>query len=73
MSDTSHLVALLDNLSSQKVRLEAATTQHEKDFRIFMIAQLQKEVDSEYKFLGMTSSFDLGEINDDDLLDELNS
>lgn len=69
--DTSHLVAIMDRLSREKVRLSAAINVKDIAFRSVQVSQAEKELEAEYAFLGMTPSSELAEISDDDLLAEL--
>lgn len=67
---TIHLDALNVNLSNEKIRLETAQSEIERQMRRVWIAQLEKEVAAERAFLGL--SIESAEcINDDDLLAEL--
>lgn len=69
MINTSHLDALQDRLASERSRLWAATTPSETALRTVWVTQLEKEVDREYQFLGLTR--DTVELSDDALLAEL--
>ena len=71
MQDTSHLVALYESLERERARLNAATTLLEAEFRSHNIMQKKKEIEEEYKFLGMTPTEELTQISDEDLLREL--
>jgi len=71
MTDTSHLVAIYERLQREKARLSAATTSCEVDFRSREVKAAEKELEAEYRFLGMTPTAMLDEISDDDLLSEL--
>jgi hypothetical protein len=70
---TSHLVAIIDRLEREINRLKSAKTSREAEFRARQIAQAEKELEDEYKFLGMTPTSELPEISADDLLAELSS
>ena len=70
-TDTSHLVALHESRDRENARLAAATTEKERIFRLRCIAMKNKEIDAEYKFLGMNPVEDTCNLSDDDLLAEL--
>ena len=70
MKDTSHLVALHESLSREQSRLASATVA-DREFRQRCIDSKQREIESEYQFLGIESTDSLAEISDDDLLAEL--
>ena len=69
MTDTTHLTALLVRLSHEKGYLAAAKTVNERALRNVWIAQIEKEIAGEYKFLGISP--DLADMSDDELLAEL--
>ena len=71
MTDTSHLVAIYERLERERARLKAATTSREAEFRAVQITQAEKEIEAEYKFLGMTPTAELPEMSADDLMAEL--
>ena len=72
-----HYTALMAHLSSEKQRLAAATNKGEIELRSVWVAQLEKEIDHEVKFLesqGINLYNDTNEVegmSDDDLLNEL--
>lgn len=71
--DLSHLDALRDRLARETERLSKAETENERSFREREIAACKKEIDGEYKFLGI-KPLTLDEvISDDELLAELQS
>ena len=61
----THLVALMNNLSNEKVRLNNAKTENEKQLRQVWVNQLEKEIAGEIGFLEKNN------ISDDELLAEL--
>jgi hypothetical protein len=69
IKDTKHLAALYDGLSREKSRLASATSEKERELRRAWIAQREREIAAELKFLGMDAP--LPEISDDDLMREL--
>lgn len=69
MVDTSHLVALNEGLSHARGRLAAAKSERERALRTVWVAQYQREIDAEMRFLGMDVT--VPDISDDDLLAEL--
>ena len=72
MTDLSHLDALLSRLTREQGRLDIAKTENEKSFRQREIASCSKEIEAEYKFLGIPL-LTLEEImmTDDELLEAL--
>jgi hypothetical protein len=73
MKDFSHLAALFDRLSRERVRLSTAKTDNERDLRSIWVKQIEKEIEDEQRFLGLDSSTVDNVISDDDLLKELMS
>lgn len=72
MTDTTHLVALMQRLANEKGYLANAKTENEKKLRTVWIKQIKSEINSEEKFLGMSiTEWDAPEISDDELLAEL--
>lgn len=66
----SHLGALELNLSDARIRLAACKNVKQIElFKVF-VAQLEREVAGERKFLGMEIKFN---VSDDDLLNELDA
>jgi hypothetical protein len=65
MTDFSHLDALQSRLLNERARLNKATTRKEREMRAAWVMQCEKEIESEYKFLGITP------MTDDELLAEL--
>lgn len=53
MTDTLHLVALINRLSRERGYLTIAKTVKERELRTVWIAQLVKEIIAEEQFLGM--------------------
>ncbi|RUU99463.1 hypothetical protein EOB36_20515 [Mesorhizobium sp. M6A.T.Cr.TU.017.01.1.1] len=52
MTDLSHLNAIEARLYREQVRLAAATNKGERAFREVQVAQAEKELANEHKFLG---------------------
>ena len=72
MTDTTHLMALISNLSNERARLAAATKAQEIELRTVWVRQLEKEINGEERFLGMTETdFNAPEMSNEDLLAEL--
>lgn len=72
MADFSHLDALQGRLYREGMRLAAAKTLTETNFRLREIAACEKEIAAEYKFLGIAPpSLDDILMSDDELLAEL--
>lgn len=69
--DTSHLVALHEHLSRERARLATAKSDEERALRQVWVAQAERELEGELKFLGMDGGAEVAEISDDDLLAEL--
>lgn len=71
MTDFSHLDALTDRLARETDRLAKARTANEREFREREIASCKREIDGEYRFLGI-EPLTLDEImSDEELLAEL--
>lgn len=51
--DTTHLQALITSLSNERGRLAKAKTEKEREMRRVWIAQTEREIAAEEKFLGM--------------------
>lgn len=68
-ADTSHLQALITGLAHERQRLRDAKSEGERKLRSVWVAQREREVAAEEKFLGMSS--ETIEMSDDDLLAEL--
>jgi len=64
---TSHLNALEIRLSHERGHLAKAKSENEKALRRVWIAQIEKEIADEQKFLGIESESE-SEISDDELL-----
>ena len=74
MTDFSHLNALQDRLYREDMRLAAAKTLTETDFRLREITACENEIAAEYKFLGITpASLDDILMSDEELLRELSA
>ncbi len=72
MTDMSHLIALEQRLSNEQAYLAKAKTENERELRKVWIAQIEKEIASEKKFLGIEElPDDIKNMSDDDLLNEL--
>ncbi len=65
--NTSHLDALNLRLSHERVHLSNAKTDNERQMRRVWIAQIEKEIESEKKFLNMSERNDT-HMSDEDLL-----
>lgn len=72
MIDLSHLEAIQQRINRERDRWARAMTDHEASFRLREIAAAQKELDAEYKFLGVVP-LTIDEIltSDDELLTAL--
>lgn len=75
MTDLTHLNALYTRLSNEKSRLAEAKTDQERRLRTVWVQQIQREIYSEYQFLGIQNEVNPDEVemdlSDDDLLAEL--
>jgi hypothetical protein len=69
-ADTSHLVAIMSRLSNERARLAAAKTPSEIAARTVIVNGIERELKSEYEFLGMKPT-GTADISDDDLAAEL--
>lgn len=67
--DTNHLNALHLRLSHERGYLAAAKTAREREMRRVWIAQIEKEIADEHRFLGIEST--TVEMTDDELMKEL--
>jgi len=65
--DTTHLVALQTRLSHERARLANAKTAKERELRAVWVAQAEKELAGELRFLGMSDTAP-ADIDDTDLL-----
>lgn len=72
MADFTHLDALTDGLRREKLRLAEATCKNEITIRMVWIAQREREIAAEYRFLGVEPVAD-SEMTDDELLAELSA
>lgn len=70
MTDLSHLDALLARLTRENGRLQNSKTAKEIAFRKHEIMMCEREIDAEYKFLGI-EPFKESDLTDDELLTEL--
>jgi len=70
--DTSHLSALRTRLSHERDYLARAKTQGERDLRTVWIAQIEREIEKETAFIGVTET-ELPAMTDDELLAALTS
>jgi hypothetical protein len=72
MIDHSHLDALELRLSHERSHLTAAKTHKERALRAVWIAQIEKEIANERKFLGLPDDSTSSEnMTDDELLAQL--
>lgn len=71
MRDTSHLVALQERLSRERMRLAEAMFDEEKALRQVWVVQAERELEGELKFLGMAGDGKVDDMGDDELLSEL--
>jgi len=74
--DRTHLNAILSRLSNEKSRLSLATNDSERQLRAVFVAQMEKELADERKYLGekypgWSDVNELPEIDDDELLRQL--
>jgi hypothetical protein len=69
IQDTTHLVALQVRLSHEREYLSNARTDNEKELRAVWIRQIEKEIEQEFIFLGMSPT--MPDISDAELLAEL--
>jgi len=67
MTDFTHLAALETRLSHERGYLAAAKAAGERALRSVWIAQIEKEIAGEKKFLGIDDA-DLPDMTDDELL-----
>jgi len=68
--DSSHLVALRDGLAREKARLLAARSPHEVALRQAWVAQREREIAEEERFLGLAPLAPCS-LSDDELAAEL--
>ena len=73
VQDTSHLVALHDSLAWERDQYDSATTVQQQQFWSRCMESKQREIETEFKFLGMTPTADLPKFTHDELLAELMS
>lgn len=71
VKDTSHLDALNVRLSHERSYLSEAKTEQERELRNVWIAQIEKEITIEKKFLGVEEDVGIDIVGDDELLNEL--
>jgi spore coat protein CotF len=72
MTDTTHLVALTTRLYNERRALAAATKTQEIELRKVWVAQIEREINGEERFLGMTvTDWTAPEVSDDELMAEL--
>jgi hypothetical protein len=71
MDDLSHLNAIQERLSHERMRLAASATPFERTFREVQVSQIEKELASERRFLGLPEDGPLPDMTDDELLAEL--
>jgi len=65
----SHLHALELHLSNERVRLAQASSAQEREIRSVWVTQLEREIEGEKQFLGITGT--LPALSDDEILREL--
>lgn len=53
MVNTDHLGQLFIGLAHERRRLSEATTEHERSLRSVWVAQLEREINGEERFLGV--------------------
>lgn len=70
MANTEHLDALRLRLSNERLRLAAAKTDAEIQFRAVWLAQIEKEIEAEVIFLKIERT-SLPDLTDEELLSEL--
>lgn len=71
MTDLGHLSALEDGLFRERQYLAAEKTEQGRKLRAVWVAQKEKEIAAERKFLGMPATLDEVLMSDDELLVEL--
>lgn len=71
MSDTSHLDALELGLSRERVRLANAKGDAERQLRTVWVAQIEREIARERRFIGLSDALAIEPLSDDELLAEL--
>jgi hypothetical protein len=69
--DHSHLHALEHGLHNERVRLASAKNERERALRTAWVAQREREVASERRFLGLADEPEPINMTDDELLAEL--
>ncbi|NYT42328.1 hypothetical protein HZY97_16265 [Sphingomonas sp. R-74633] len=67
----SHLNALEEGLVRERARLADASTEGERETRRVWVAQREREIAGERKYLGLPEADHLDDLSDDDLLAEL--
>lgn len=70
MTDFTHLDAIQLRLSHERGYLANAKSEREREMRRVWVAGIEKELEAEYRFLGI-EPVALADISDDDLLAEL--
>jgi len=70
MTDFTHLDALQSRLSHEIERLTQAKSTKERDLRAVWVAGIEREIEAEYRFLGIEQTV-TDNISDDELLAEL--
>lgn len=68
--DTTHLVALQDGLRHERVRLNAAKTEGERALRSVWVAQYERQIADEMRFLGIPETVET-ELSAEELFAEL--
>lgn len=76
MADTSHLDAILQRLSREQERM-LNSKGREREYREVLVAQINRELESECKLLGFKaytdSDTELNTMTDDELMEALNA
>lgn len=72
MTDRSHLNALELRLSHERERLAAEKRADRRKLRAVWVAQIEREIESERRFLGLNNEAVI-EMSDDELLAELSA
>lgn len=70
--NTSHLQACITRLANERQRLAAATDKNEIELRTVWVRQMEKEVNGEERFLGLSeTNYSQDETSIEDILSEL--
>lgn len=71
MCQTSHLESLYVRLSNEQSRLDLEKSDQGRVIRKVWVSQIQKEIEQEEKFLGISEEKNKTGISDDELLRDL--